>query len=156
MTKVKAFFENAKLLRDHFEITPLMYGSLGLEYLTGAKLDADDIDILIPKAFIKDRWNEFRSMLENAGYIMVDEHEHEFEKDGIHFAYAQIEELESFADIKITEIATANAGGLRFKLLSLPQYLKVYMASSKDGYRINVREKKDLDKIAFIRAHLQN
>lgn len=37
---------------------------------------------------------------------------------------------------------------------SLGQYLKVYTASAKDGYRVNVRNKKDLDKIAFIREQL--
>ena len=86
---------------------------------------------------------------------MIDEHEHEFEKEGIHYSYAQIEELESFAGIGISEIATISIGDFCFKLLSLPQYLKVYTASSKDGYRVNVRKKKDSDKIEFIHLQLQ-
>ena len=32
--KKAMFFENAKLLYDKFGIVPLMYGSLGLEYIT--------------------------------------------------------------------------------------------------------------------------
>ncbi len=153
--KRQAFFENARLLQDALGITPLLYGSLGLEYLTGKKLNADDIDILIPKAYIAERWPEFMSVLKKNGYTLIDEHEHTFEKDGIHYAYAQIEELESFASIRMSEIATLNAGNLRFKLLSLQQYLKVYTASAKDGYRVEVREKKDFDKIAFIEKQLQ-
>ena len=150
-----AFFENARLLQEAFGITPLLYGSLGLEYLTGKNLNADDIDILIPKAYIAELWHEFTSVLEKNGYTLIDEHEHIFEKGGIHYAYAQIEELESFASIRMSEIATLSAGNLRFKLLSLQQYLKIYTASAKDGYRVEVREKKDFDKIAFIEKQLQ-
>ena len=153
--KKQAFFENTKLLSDKLGITPLMYGSLGLEYLTGENLNSDDIDILIPKVFITERWTEFKSVLESNGYTLIDEHEHEFEKDGVHYSYAQIEELESFADIGLSEIAAFSKEGATYKLLSLPQYLKVYTASSKDGYRTNVREKKDFDKIAFIQKKLQ-
>jgi len=38
--------------------------------------------------------------------------------------------------------------------LSLEQYLAVYKQSSKDGYRVNVRQKKDADKIRFIESKL--
>ena len=153
--KKQAFLENTKLLSDKLGITPLMYGSLGLEYLTGEDLNADDIDILIPKILLEERWSEFKTILLNDGYTLIDEHEHEFEKEGIHYSYAQIEELESFAGIGISEIATISTGDFCFKLLSLSQYLKVYTASSKDGYRVNVRKKKDSDKIEFIHLQLQ-
>ncbi len=153
--KKQAFFENAKLLADNFQIIPLLYGSLGLEHLTGENLNADDVDILIPKAFITEEWDEFKSVLENNGYTLINEHEHEFEKEGVHYSYAQIEELERFADISLSEIAVFDKDGVAYKLLSLTQYLKVYTASSKDGYRTSVREKKDFDKIAFIQKKLQ-
>ena len=139
--KKQAFFENARLISDRMGITPLMYGSLGLEYLTGASFHADDIDILIPEIFITDRWNEFRNVLEENGYVLTDEHEHTFEKGGIAYSYARLEELESFAGIGMDEIAVCEAENVRFRLLSLRQYLKVYTASAKDGYRVNVKEK---------------
>ena len=46
------------------------------------------------------------------------------------------------------------ADGVRFLLLSLEQYLAVYKQSSKDGYRVNVWQKKDADKIRFIESKL--
>ena len=52
MKKTDAFFTNARLLNEAFSIIPLMYGSLGLEYLTCRSMDAEDIDILIPGEFI--------------------------------------------------------------------------------------------------------
>ncbi len=152
--KREAFFNNAQLLSDTMEIVPLMYGSLGLEYLTGEDLNADDIDILIPQAFLKERWSEFKSILENDGYTLIDEHEHTFEKNNTHYSYASIEELQSFADIRLSEINILSVDGINFKLLSLPQFLKVYTASSKDGYRKETRGKKDADKIAVIKQHL--
>lgn len=152
--KISCFFQNTRLLQKVLGIVPLMYGSLGLEYLTGENLNADDLDILIPRTFLTDRWNEFRTVLEHHGYTLIDEHEHTFEKDGIHYSYAQMEELESFAGIPLSQIEIHQVESLRFRLLSLEQYLKVYTASAKDGYRIEVRGKKDAEKIAFIQQRL--
>lgn len=153
--KISAFLINARLLADSLGITPLLYGSLGLEYLTGENLRADDVDILIPGCFVAERWGELRALLEKNGYTLTDEHEHEFEKDDVRYAYASIEELESFAGIPMGEIAAREAEQTCFKLLSLSQYLKVYTASSKDGYRANVKEKKDAEKINLIKRLLQ-
>ena len=147
--KILLFFENAKLLFEKFTITPLLYGSLGLEYLTGENLGADDIDILIPEIFLSERWSEFKSFLTDNGYVLTDEKEHTFEKDNIYYSYASIEELETFAGINTTDITGQKSEGVNFKLLSLEQYLTVYTASSKDGYRINIRKKKDNEKYSL-------
>ena len=152
--KFNLFLENARLLSDKFGIVPLLYGSLGLEYLTGDALDADDIDILVPRVFITDRWKEFKAVLEEHGYVLVDEHEHTFVRDDVAYSYADIEDLESFAGINTEDIEMHEADDVRFLLLSLEQYLAVYKQSSKDGYRVNVRQKKDADKIRFIESKL--
>ena len=152
--KFNLFLENARILSDKFGIVPLLYGSLGLEYLTGDDLSADDIDILVPRVFITERWHEFKELLEAQGYVLVDEHEHTFVRDGVAYSYADIEDLESFAGICMKDIEMREADGVRFLLLSLEQYLAVYKQSSKDGYRVNVRQKKDVDKIRFIESKL--
>ena len=152
--KFNLFLENARLLSDKFGIVPLLYGSLGLEYLTGDVLGADDIDILVPRVFITDRWQEFKAVLEEHGYVLADEHEHTFVRDGVEYSYADIEDLEAFAGINTKDIEIHEVDGVRFLLLSLEQYLAVYRQSSKDGYRVNVRQKKDADKIRFIESKL--
>ena len=152
--KFNLFIENAHFLSDKFGIVPLLYGSLGLEYLTGDDLGADDIDILVSRVFITDRWQEFKAVLEEHGYVLVDEHEHTFVRDDVAYSYADIEDLESFAGIRMKDIKMHEADGVRFLLLSLEQYLAVYKQSSKDGYRVNVRQKKDADKIRFIESKL--
>ena len=152
--KFNLFLENARLLSDKFGIVPLLYGSLGLEYLTGDDLGADDIDILVPHVFIAERWPEFKALLEAQGYVLVDEHEHTFVRDGVAYSYADIEDLESFAGVNTEDIAMQEVDGVSFLLLSLEQYLAVYQKSSKDGYRVNIRQKKDADKIRFIESKL--
>ena len=152
--KFNLFIENARLLSDKFNIVPLLYGSLGLEYLTGDDLGADDIDILVPRVFITERWYEFKVLLEVQGYVLADEHEHTFVRDGVAYSYAAIEDLESFAGIRMKDIEMREADGVSFLMLSLEQYLAVYKKSSKDGYRVNVRKKKDADKIRFIESKL--
>ena len=153
-SKFNLFLENARLLSDKLGIVPLLYGSLGLEHLTGEALGADDIDILVPRAFITERWQEFKAVLEMQGYVLTDAHEHTFVRDGVAYSYADIEDLESFAGIRAEDIETREVNDVRFLLLSLEQYLTVYRRSSMDGYRVNVRQKKDADKIKFIESKL--
>ena len=153
-SKFNYFLENARLLSDKFGVVPLLYGSLGLEYLTRDVLGVDDIDILVPRVFITERWHEFKSLLEAQGYVLADEHEHTFVRDGVAYSYADIEDLESFAGVNTEDIEMQEVDGVSFLLLSLEQYLDVYKQSSKDGYRVNVRQKKDAEKIRFIESKL--
>jgi len=155
MNKLSLFLENARILSNELGVTPLLYGSLGLEYRTGKSLGADDIDILIPKRYITDAWNEFKVLLESHGYRLTDEHEHTFEKLGVSYSYADIEDLEVFAGIDIEKIETLTSDGTCFLLLSLEDYLKVYEKSVQDGYRIKVRQKKDREKIKISKEALQ-
>jgi len=129
---------------------------LGLEYITGKSLSDDDIDILIPKVFLSVYWYEFKSFLENKGYLLLEEHEHTFQKNDIFYSYASIEELEAFAGIKLSEIKLQKKDDIQFRLLSSEQYLKIYKTLAKDGYRVNIRKKKDNEKIAFIENQLKN
>ena len=77
----QAFAENARLLQETWGIVPLLYGSLGLEVLTGEVLQADDVDVLIPGEYLDARWAEFVAVLAQHGYALADAHEHEFEKN---------------------------------------------------------------------------
>lgn len=150
-----AFLKICKLISNEFLVIPLLYGSLGLERLTGEPLNADDIDILIPSAYVRgNKWIGFKSYLETNGYMLIDEHEHTFKKDGVYYSFACIEELESFADILQRSIPIVNDHETCFYLLTLEQYLAVYTRSSADGYRMNKKEKRDHEKIALIQQKL--
>lgn len=149
--KYDKFIDNALLLEKKFNIKPLLYGSLGLEVLLNVELNSDDIDLLIPEVFLNENWEEFKTFLEENGYTMIDLHEHTFNKNGIDYAYASIENLEEFAGIKVSEINVYD----HYLLLDAKQYLKVYQTSLKDGYRIYKKNKKDQEKIDLLLQYLK-
>ena len=64
--------------------------------------------------------------------------------------FSKIEDLTPFAGIDITKIPVTEEAGVCYHLLDLEDYLKVYTASSKDGYRKNIKNKQDEQKIEFI------
>ena len=155
--KFKKFLENAKLLNEGFRIIPLIYGSLGLEQITSSDLNSDDIDILIPGDFVNgEHWLAFIEFLESHGYTLIDEHEHTFIKDDTEYSYAPVENLKGFADIDPKDIGIYEKTGIRYKALSLDQYLIVYQKSLEDEYRVNVFKKKEQDeeKISFIKSKM--
>lgn len=155
MGKQKEFLSIARVISGEFSIVPLMYGSVGLEYLTGEDFDAQDVDILIPKEFLHKRWTAFCALLTRKGYVLTDEREHTFVKDGVEFSFAEMEELERFVGIREADMQTVSVGDVSFKLLSMQQYYRVYAASIKDGYRVNVRQKKDAEKLQYIERRLK-
>ena len=155
--KFKNFLENAKILNEKLQIVPLLYGSLGLEQITEADLHSDDIDVLIPQEFVTGaNWSTLINLLEANGYLLIDEHEHTFTKNDIEYSYASIENLKPFANIDPKDIGIYEKNGVRYKSLSLDQYLTVYQKSLEDDYRVNVFKKKsqDEEKISFIKSKM--
>ena len=149
--KRQAFLHIAGLLNHELGITPLLFGSLGLEKRLHTDLNADDIDILIPETYLADGWGKLVSLMEADGYALFDAEEHAFRKAEICAAYASIEGLAPFADVDIQQIPMITENGVDYYLLTLPDYLKVYEASAKDGYRKNVKHKQDQNKIDLIK-----
>jgi hypothetical protein len=143
-------------LNSKFDIIPLLYGSLGLELTADVELEPQDIDVLIPLEFLNKRWAEFKKVIEELGYHLVDIREHEFCKGEYKMAFSFIEDLEEFAGINMDEIEVMTQGNARYKLLNIAQYYKVYEQSIKDGYRVNTRNKKDSEKLAIIKRILNN
>lgn len=92
--------------------------------------------------------------MEENGYALYDAHEHAFEKNGVSMAFASIESLTPFAGVDIKNIPIIEENGVRYLLLDLWDYLKVYTASLKDGYRKNVKNKNDQQKIDLINQAL--
>ena len=153
--KKELFLQIAQRLNEALGITPLLFGSLGLEQRLGANLNADDIDVLIPEKYLDEKWDMLIKVMEGLGYSLYDVHEHAFEKDGVSAAFASIENLVPFANVDITRIPVVNEDGVWYYLLGLEDYLKVYTASSKDGYRRDPKNKNDTEKIELIRCALK-
>lgn len=152
--KKDEFIHIARLLNEQLKIVPLLFGSLGLEQRLNKNLNADDIDVLIPGIFLNEGWGSIAALMSGAGYTLYDLHEHAFEKSGLSVAFAEIESLTPFAGVDLKKIPVIQEDGVKYYLLDLRDYLKVYTASAKDGYRKNVKNKKDEQKIELIRAEI--
>ena len=153
--KKQEFLSVAECLNKKLRIVPLLYGSLGLEQRLQTDLGAEDIDILLPEVFLTGKWDSITALMEENGYVLYDLHEHAFEKDGVSVAFAPIEDLTPFAGVDLTEIPVLEESGVRYFLLSLQDYLEVYTASAKDGYRKTKKNKQDGQKIERIKKALE-
>lgn len=144
------FLTVAKFLNEKLGIIPVLFGSLGLEKITGFDFNVQDIDILVPKNYIFDDWNKLEKLMSENGYQLIDLHEHEFEKDGQKVAFSFEEDLKDFADVDYKNLKKIEKQNVYYKVLNLEDFLKVYKKSSMDSYRKNKNNAKDQDKILLI------
>ena len=72
--KKKLFLEIAGKLNEKLGVTPLLFGSLGLEQRLGANLNADDIDVLIPEEYLDEKWAMLMEVMTTLGYSLYDVH----------------------------------------------------------------------------------
>ncbi len=149
------FLAVARALASQLGVTPLLFGSLGLSLRLHVDLQPDDIDVLVPEAYLADLWPSLQALMERLGFALIDLHEHAFAREGVHLAYASLESLEPFAGVECAAIPMVQDQGCAFFLLSLEDYWKVYTASATDGYRQAKKEGRDQKKIALISAALQ-
>ena len=154
--KKEAFLHIAEVFNNRLHMIPLLFGSLGLEQRLHRNLNADDVDVLIPEVFLNEKWNCIVEIMTENGYILYDTQEHAFEKSGLSMAFASMESLTPFAGVELTKIPIVEEAGVRYYLLDLQDYWKVYTASSKDGYRKNTKNKNDQEKIDLINQALHN
>lgn len=139
-------------LNKNLGIASLLYGSLGLEVLTGVDMNPEDIDVLVPIEFTQERWADLKREIEVLGYILVDIREREFRNEDHKISFSYIEDLEEFAGIQVKDIEERMNGTIKYRLLNLHQYYAVYSKSIQDGYRVNTRNKKDGEKIEMIQG----
>lgn len=150
MTLYEEFNDIARHLNKSLNITPVLYGSLGLEKATIIAFQPQDIDILVPLTFLKEKWDLLKATMENLGYELVDLHEHEFMKNEIKVGIAFIEDLKPFANVDYNHLKTIEDNGAIYHVLSISDYLKVYQKSSLDGYRRTKNNDKDQQKIEIL------
>lgn len=156
-------FKDISLKLNDIGITPVLMGSLGLEYISKVDWNAKDIDIHVngdPRG-----WNapddlriyNFGKILEvmsELGYELIDIHEHEFIKEGIRVQYGTIDSLYDFAKVHEKDIEIFNEDNIKFRVPNLNQFLDIYTASSKDSYRADKNNNKDFEKIDWIKNKL--
>ncbi len=154
-TKIEAFLAAARRF-NAIGVTPLLYGSLGLSERLRCDLHADDIDVLIPGEYLCGKWETVIALMQQEGFTLCDLHEHAFSRCGLHMAFAGLEELHSFAGVDLAAIPRLEKSGAEYLLLELADYLRVYTASAKDGYRRDTKHKNDSEKIRLIQQAMHS
>jgi hypothetical protein len=156
--KFNEFKKIAKKL-NNIDIIPLLMGSVGLEVVTGKSWDAQDLDIHIPgdrrgwevpPELNIHKWNQVVEIMKSMGYRLIDLHEHEFSKEGLSVEFGIIDTLPSFSGVNLEDLKMHKMGEVKYYLLNPKQYLSVYEASSKDSYRADNNNNKDISKINFL------
>jgi hypothetical protein len=157
------FIKIAKKLND-IEIIPLLMGSVGLEVVTGKSWDAQDLDIHVPgdkrgwevpPELSIFNWDDIMKIMTSMGYSLVDLHEHEFYKEGLYSVeFGIIDTLPDFAGVQLEDLELHQKGDVKYYLLNPQQYLSVYKSSSKDSYRADKNNGKDIEKIEFLRSKI--
>lgn len=144
-------------------IVPLLMGSLGLEFITKKDWNVRDIDIHVsgdsrgweaPDNERVYQWDDIVEVMNRLNYNLIDLHEHEFEKDNISVEYGVIDTLPSFANVTLNELAYQNIDNVEFYVPTLEAFLKIYQSSSQDSYRANNNNKKDFEKISYLKSQL--
>jgi hypothetical protein len=137
------------------ETKPIIYGSYGVAVYLGDFKKFEDVDILINEEFVNERWEEFKKLLEDNNFNLINEKEHEFELDNRKVGFASknillrdniIDDFSELIQYKDTDAFT----------LKPEDFLKAYIFSINDGYRINTRNKKDEDIINRIQSYLSH
>lgn len=157
------FSEFLKISRalNNYGITPLLMGSLGLEFVTRKNWDAQDIDIHIPgdtrgwEAADEDRifnWAAIIKIMTQLGYQLIDLHEHEFSDGRFTIQYGVMDTLPEYASTEIKELRSEIIEKAVFYVPTAEQFLKIYTASSKDSYRNDKNNNKDFEKIKYLKS----
>lgn len=145
---------------NELNIQPLLMGSLGLEFVTGKEWNVRDIDIHVPgdsrgweapdEVRIY-RFDEIHELMKSLGYVLVDRHEHEFQKGDLSVEFGTKDTLPDFAGVALEDLEEKMMEGVSFYVPNPKQYLKIYEASSKDSYRNDNNNNKDFAKIEYLK-----
>ncbi|EAR11346.1 hypothetical protein [Reinekea blandensis] len=151
--KMYTFLSVAQRLNDRFDSAPILYGSLGMSQAIEQSLDTDDIDILIEHSIYRNHLDRLRAEMASLGFTLIDAKENIFQRDGLDVGIAHDGDLIDFAGIDPKHL-TVITQPARYRILSPAQYLAIYRASIKDGYRREQRQKNDAQKIALLESFL--
>ena len=153
--KLQVFLEVAGLLNRELHSLPVLYGSLGLAQLIPDKIHPSDIDILLESEIFDVEHYQLPQLMARIGFRLADSAEQEYVRGSFRIGIASDADLVEFAGIDPQQLIVESTSTCSYRVLTLKDYLLAYEASSRDGYRKDVREKDDRRKLELIRTVLQ-
>ncbi len=143
-------------LQSH-KIDPILYGSIGVSLYLGKFKTFNDIDFLIEKSWLHERWPELMELMKEKDYILINEREHEFKNsDGVIVAFAEETVLMRDKIVgSLNELIVRVIDGINVRTLMPQLFKQAYLFSEKDGYRKHKRGKKDRQVIELLNKYIQ-
>lgn len=149
---INNYFKIKEVL-DKNGIDSILYGSLGVSVYLGNFKEFDDVDLLINKNFIGERWPELKEIMTEENFSVLDEKEHKFiNSEGVKIAFAGNNVLERDKVCTLdTGVVEIERGGKKIKTITKEAFINAYLFSSNDGYRKEKRGRSDLDIVDALR-----
>ncbi len=154
--KFRIFLKIAKNLNCFLNITPIVYGSLGLYRIIGEHGRCEDIDILIPNEFVNERWNELIEVMERMGFKLGNEDKREFMCDSGAIAFLEQNDLIRRINLYPDTLIAHSINNIKFKELSIENYLAAYKFMVQDEHREKEKKKSDQEKADLIEKFIEN
>ncbi len=148
-SKADAFLREAGM-------NPVLYGSAAVSAYVGDYKPLGDVDILVEDEFIDGQWDRLVEIMSAQGYTLVDLHEREFaDEKGLRIALSRHGILERDKIGKVEEdMRVVERGEMTVTTLSPEALIRAYEFSAKDGYRKDVRGKKDWETIKLLEDYI--
>ena len=153
--KFETFLQITTALNQELDSVPILYGSLGLSRSIEQDLATSDIDFLVEERVFAQSLTEIRRIMAQQGFVLADPDENEFHRGDFKVGISHDGDMIEFSGINPAELKVEERPA-KYRVLTPEQYLATYRASSKDGYRIEERQKDDASKIELLEALLND
>jgi hypothetical protein len=140
------FTDIAKELNNN-NVTPIIYGSLGLSLLISYPSKINDMDFLISS---EEEFSICSSISEKQGFVFDPEHDREFEGNGTFVSFLNQKDIEDLIGHKL-KLKLSQLDGAKFYNLSLEDYLNIYETGLRNKWRRRKKIKSDNKLIELIR-----
>lgn len=138
-------------------IVPILYGSQGVSLYVGQFTRFGDIDLLVDTKWINEQWQVLIAKMGEIEFELIDEHEHEFADHSsttVAFAANDILVRDGISGSVRNAIQTLEVNNTEIHTLKPEVFLKAYEFSALDGYRKEIRNKKDSIVINLLKDYL--
>ena len=149
----KTLHEACKLLNQHFNHVPIVYGSLCLSHYIENHLGIKDIDLLLPIQMIDEQKEALISIFKNHGFDYIETELLTFRKDNVDVEIARLEDWVSLCNFML-DTSIVHLESCTYKVLSIDDLRRLYVFLHQDKRRNTIKRQKDLLKIELIDNYL--
>lgn len=146
--------EVSKILNQHFNVVPLLYGSYALQEVLNHDYQARDIDLLIEDQVLKNKV-ELIQVFVLEGFTYYNKKVLTFEKDGIEIEISNLEDWIKNASINMEENILTQENESKYYLLSANNLKRLYQFLLTDKRRSNEKKLKDQAKLNDLKVFLE-